>query len=203
MKRSHPAVATWLLQRFIGPDREAFVGDLREQYSHGRSRLWYWRQTLTAMVVATFTAVRNDRFLPVRAIVHGLATKVWFTFTVRFLLSPFVPLAPLHEMPNWGTWAAWRPEMGVTTCFILAISGVGASRNFFTGMQGAKPGNVGPMTLYWAAAWLTWTIAIATFSNMDWIASQALIQTASIVTGGLLVPVQPRVDDHKLTTLGL
>jgi hypothetical protein len=63
MKRSHPVIATWLLQRFIGPEREAFIGDLREQYSHGRSRLWYWRQTLTAMAVGTFTAVGNDRSL--------------------------------------------------------------------------------------------------------------------------------------------
>jgi hypothetical protein len=203
MKRSHPAIATWLLQRFIGPEREAFIGDLREQYSHGRSRLWYWRQTLTAMAVGTFTAVGNDRSLPIRAIFAGLCTKVWFGLPVRFIASIFVHDLPAHVSLR--TWAAWRPEMGATTCIILAISGVGASRSFFlgNGVAGSKPGIVGPMTLCWAAVWLAWTIAIARLSHTDWIAVDALTQTASIVIGGLLVPMTPREDDHKLTTLGL
>jgi hypothetical protein len=206
MKRSHPAVATWLLQRFMGPEREAFVGDLREQYGQGRSRLWYWRQTLTAMAVGTLAAIGNDRSLPFRAIFAGLCTKVWFGFPVRFIASVFVhdfPALPAHVSPT--TWAALRPEMGVVPCIILAISGVGASRSFFlgSGIAGSKPGIVGPMTLCWAAAWMVWTIAIARFAHTDWIAVQALMQTASIVIGGLLVPATPRQDDHKLTTLGL
>jgi hypothetical protein len=202
MTRSHPAVATWLLQRFIGPERESFVGDLREQYSRGRSRFWYWRQTLMAIAVGTFTAVGNDRSLPVRAILAGLCTKVWFTFTARFIF-PFVHW-PAHL--NWTAWAAWRPEVGVIPCIILAVSGVGASRSLYSTPRSPgvpKPGSVGPRTLCWAAAWLAWTIAIARFTHTDWIGFQALTQTASIGIGGLLTPLGAPRDDHKLTTIGL
>jgi len=60
MTRSHPpALATRLLQQFIGPDRQAIIGDLIERYADGRSRSWYWRQVVTAIIRSTLTDVRG------------------------------------------------------------------------------------------------------------------------------------------------
>lgn len=53
MKRSPPALATWLLQHFASDyQRESLVGDLIEQYHQGGSRFWYWKQVIAALVVA-------------------------------------------------------------------------------------------------------------------------------------------------------
>ena len=64
--RKMPALATALLLRF-GPQDDSFVGDLAEEYSGGRSRSWYWRQVLAAIVLAS---VRHDR-RPSAAHGHG------------------------------------------------------------------------------------------------------------------------------------
>jgi len=49
--RRPPALAIWLLLRFLrGRRREALIGDLGEEYRHGRSPTWYWRQALLAIV---------------------------------------------------------------------------------------------------------------------------------------------------------
>jgi hypothetical protein len=40
-----------LLTHFI-PEQEALIGDLVEQYGRQPSRLWFWRQTLGALIVA-------------------------------------------------------------------------------------------------------------------------------------------------------
>ena len=39
-----PGVATWLLKHFgSGPDKDAVLGDLAEQYSRNNNAAWYWR----------------------------------------------------------------------------------------------------------------------------------------------------------------
>jgi hypothetical protein len=47
-----PKLATWLLNHFEPINRnEALIGDLAEQYRRGRSRSWYWRQVVVAVLV--------------------------------------------------------------------------------------------------------------------------------------------------------
>jgi hypothetical protein len=47
-----PVLATWLLEhvRFSNTD-EALAGDLLEDFRHGRSVAWYWRQVFAAILV--------------------------------------------------------------------------------------------------------------------------------------------------------
>ena len=51
--RMPPPFATWLLLR-LGPayGRESLAGDLYEEYQRNRTRAWYWRQVLTAILIA-------------------------------------------------------------------------------------------------------------------------------------------------------
>jgi hypothetical protein len=45
-----PLMATWLLEQ-IGRKNPSLAGDLLEEYRHGRSVAWYWRQVLIAIVL--------------------------------------------------------------------------------------------------------------------------------------------------------
>jgi hypothetical protein len=53
INREPPRIAVWLLKRWASPyQRESLVGDLLEMYRAGRSRAWYWRQVITALILA-------------------------------------------------------------------------------------------------------------------------------------------------------
>jgi signal peptidase I len=59
-----PALATWLLQHCgVGYRGECLAGDLIEEYHAGRSRAWYWRQVLLAIIagVGQWMRVEADR----------------------------------------------------------------------------------------------------------------------------------------------
>ena len=48
-----PVVATWFLRQLgSGPNNDALLGDLIEQYGQRRSRIWYWRQVFVAIAVS-------------------------------------------------------------------------------------------------------------------------------------------------------
>jgi hypothetical protein len=75
MKVPHPpAVATWLLE-YVGSNqtREALAGDLVEQYGHGRSVGWYWRQVIAAIIVGNSKDIWEHKVLALRAILLGWA----------------------------------------------------------------------------------------------------------------------------------
>ncbi len=59
MKIKPPPIAAWLL-RHLGPryHGESLAGDLFEELQLGRSRTWYWRQTLAAIGIGTITRLR-------------------------------------------------------------------------------------------------------------------------------------------------
>jgi hypothetical protein len=61
--RRPPALANWFLARFGSVD-DALVGDMYQEWSSGRSRAWFWHQTLSAIACAT---VREIRCRPSRA----------------------------------------------------------------------------------------------------------------------------------------
>ena len=76
MKASHPPqLAIALLRRFVA-DSEPLVGDLIEQFAVRRSRVWFWRQTLLAMV---FRPARD----PERPLVLGERSRFDTTNLVR------------------------------------------------------------------------------------------------------------------------
>jgi hypothetical protein len=72
-----PKLATWILQRFAsGRDKEPLLGDLVEEYNSGRSRSWFWRQMITAVLVDSYSQVRIHYVLAARAIAVGMATSL-------------------------------------------------------------------------------------------------------------------------------
>jgi hypothetical protein len=67
-KTRPPGLAAWLLRRFR-PDQagDIIAGDLLEHFQQGRSRLWYWREAL----VAILKPATCDLWLVARAMVFG------------------------------------------------------------------------------------------------------------------------------------
>jgi hypothetical protein len=78
--RTPPGWATGLLLR-LGPDDESFLGDLVEEYESGRSRAWYWRQVVAAVLL---TCWRQAGSHPLRTLL-GVASG-WATLLLVFLV---------------------------------------------------------------------------------------------------------------------
>jgi hypothetical protein len=80
-----PRIATLLLNRFAPND--PLAGDLDEEYRAGRSAVWYWRQVLTAVLVASLRGRDwHDLFAPqgmfMQVVMLGLVS-VCVVFTVK------------------------------------------------------------------------------------------------------------------------
>jgi hypothetical protein len=53
--RQPPALAAWLLKRFVSGYRsESLTGDLFEEYQTGRTRGWYWREVIAALLLSAW-----------------------------------------------------------------------------------------------------------------------------------------------------
>src|SRR5262245_46592227 len=96
--RRAPTAATWFLKLFCAnAENESMIGDLLEQYQHGRGRFWYWRQVLGIVVLGLY---RQGRQLATKGIAMGqgvglilfmaalaavLLTDIWPLFLVGIL----------------------------------------------------------------------------------------------------------------------
>ena len=81
-----PVLATRLLDRLVsGPHGDALAGDLVEQYRHGRSGAWCWRQVLAAILAGVGKEVRDHKLLAVRAAAIGLAFYLLSAFPIIWL----------------------------------------------------------------------------------------------------------------------
>jgi hypothetical protein len=59
IERVPPALALWLLEHWGSPYHgESLAGDLIEQYQEGRSRGWYWKQVIAAVLIARWRFIR-------------------------------------------------------------------------------------------------------------------------------------------------
>jgi hypothetical protein len=96
-----PILAMAILMR-LGPREEPIVGDLVEEYAAGRSRPWFWRQALAAVIVG---AIRGIRDQPLRAL--GAVAMGWAVLGLVFLLFGDLAANGLAEL-LWG----WNRQMG-------------------------------------------------------------------------------------------
>jgi len=75
MRQPH-ALGAWLIDRFVL--NEPLAGDLAEEYAHGRSQVWCWKQVVSAVVLDGFSDIRGHKWLSLRAVVlGGVLTAAW------------------------------------------------------------------------------------------------------------------------------
>ena len=80
-----PRLATWLLEHLVPSTSggQALAGDLQEECHRGRSRGWYWRQTLSALVYGSLAVLDRLRVALLFAMLWSAATPLvvfeWYT----------------------------------------------------------------------------------------------------------------------------
>lgn len=110
MKLRPPVVATWLLKTLgTDPRNDQIMGDLIEELSRGRSRFWYWRQALAAIVSSFFDQIASHKLLALRAVLAGWLA--WWildralTTGLMASINPWQERLPLLTGLIW--WTAW------------------------------------------------------------------------------------------------
>ena len=106
-----PSLATWLVKHFgCGPNTDAVLGDLSEQYVH-KSNTWYWRQVLKGIPISIVKEALGHKAIAAKAIVAG--GLAWFvflaiypSFVAGFGSSPVLTIDILGAPPLIGAWAA-------------------------------------------------------------------------------------------------
>ena len=136
-----PRLATWFLGRLLQPrDREAFLGDLVEEYAlrlrsapPSTVSRWYWGQVSRSILPMLAMAIRRERWLGTLAVAAGVylvayTVKVTGTITVARLLghdpSSLLPgvIVGLTTMILGGYCAAWlRPRAAMVLAVIAVI----------------------------------------------------------------------------------
>jgi hypothetical protein len=86
--RSSYAIAAWIFE-LVGLD-DGLAGDLLEERTRGRSRIWYWRQVLIAILISIYRAIRAHKGLALRAVATGCGINSLWILLVNFL-HPWVP----------------------------------------------------------------------------------------------------------------
>src|SRR6266478_5687261 len=119
-----PALATWLVEHLMPRGRnEGLAGDLLEQFSHGRSAAWYWRQALAAILIGF------SRELPMLVVAVGV-TGLWVGALAQLIVygRAWISSTAIESVLGWGVRLPWPASLGFafafTMAFITAINAV-------------------------------------------------------------------------------
>jgi hypothetical protein len=145
-----PSLATWLLHKF-GCGNDALSGDLLEEYSHGRSGAWFWRQVLAAIFIGFGKEVRTHKLIALRAVVIGWLASYFFHVVELPWWRSFTKLLLAHGVTPTPWWQHYYfyPILFVP-CIFAAATGwiVGRSHR----------GHRGAMVLAYLASVLLWNL---------------------------------------------
>jgi hypothetical protein len=79
-----------MLKHFgCGPNNEAMLGDLAEQYQQRGSVLWYWRQAMKAIPLSLLEELRGHKRIAASALLTGWGMWAVYVFWILPLLTPF------------------------------------------------------------------------------------------------------------------
>jgi hypothetical protein len=154
MKRSPPAVATWLLAHFASDyQRDALVGDLIEQYQQGGSRFWYWKQVVAALVVAGAKVLRPTLAVSVARILLRVAAEA---VAVTGLVSLFYELRRVDAPAD-----LFRSALIASMVLLASIAFLGLHASIAGGVRKQRPPAIKRLLAPFAAialsvATLTW-----------------------------------------------
>ena len=122
-----PALATWLLEHFRpGSENDHITGDLMEAYGCGRSRTWYWKEVLAAIVIGVCHEIMAHPLLALRAIAVGWAT--WFLFYYGIGPRLLFPFLNRFFRPSGMPFSPWMLIFSTAFLFFRAASGWAVAR---------------------------------------------------------------------------
>lgn len=121
-----PRVATWLLVRFSsGSHGEAIAGDLLEQYAANNSRVWYWRQVLSAIRADVVTTIRDDKWQTALAIALGWVAYVATSFPTTWLVRRLRLITQVWLSDIDTEWFLWTLRAESTLIIAMVCVGIG------------------------------------------------------------------------------
>jgi hypothetical protein len=170
--RKPPACATGLLLR-LGPEDEAFIGDLVEEYGAGRSRAWYWRQVVSAVLLTSVRYIGTHR---ARAVV-GVATGWAALLIIFFVLGDPTANGLAGWFWNWDRPMAYGTQVWwpfAIAAFLVSYAGFALSALLVVRLH---PRHAGPMLIAYALSML---LVLA--------ASVVLVEVLTRRNGGVPVP---------------
>ena len=132
--RQPPRFATWTAHHLLlGPRAESLLGDPIEQYSHGRSAAWYWRQVLVAVIVGAAEDVAAHKMLAVRALTIGWSLYYLLAFPAAWAGSAAESWVSEHVIvcdPLSFACQFWRNQLSAELVIFVAcaISGLVVAR---------------------------------------------------------------------------
>jgi hypothetical protein len=154
-----PAVASWLLRQFgSSPRNDSIIGDLNERYRQDRSRLWYWRQVISAIISSAFTEICTHKFMAVRAVLPGLIllhaiAKLMFNLFGRILVASVHSRLVSQAVVEEGSFPFWVFLLFAVVVFIVGIWSGWMAARFHRGQQ--------PMVLLYGLATLIYLFGFA------------------------------------------
>ena len=118
MTSKPPIAAAWLLQCLNdSPYFESMIGDLEEFCGEGRSRFWYWRQTLVAIASHFAGEIWNHKLLAMKALVTAWAFMPVYNlgrlFAIKALVGDwnFTSIYDLARNPSLDVFATYFNEI--------------------------------------------------------------------------------------------
>jgi hypothetical protein len=154
--RRVPALATALLLR-LGPQDDSFVGDLAEEYSGGRSRSWYWRQVLAAILLESVRQIDAHPLRTTMAVATGWATALLMFFTLGDRLADGLA----EWLWDWDRQTAYQTGVWwpfAVTAWMVSYAGFVVSALVVARVH---RGQAGPMLVAYAASMLVGLTASA------------------------------------------
>jgi hypothetical protein len=117
-----PALATWLLKNGLpGSESDHITGDLMEAFQSGRSRIWYWKEVIAAIVIGISKETVKHPLLALRAISFGWGT--WFLFYYAVAPKILGPVLKRTFRPSGYPFSSWMLIWLVSSLLVLAASG--------------------------------------------------------------------------------
>jgi hypothetical protein len=91
MKPKSLSLAIWMLDHLtFGPHKAALTGDLLEEFLHGCSVQWFWRQVLSAIGVGAFTRSRAYMLPLVFSAAWSVIYPAWWLSITRNRLTQMI-----------------------------------------------------------------------------------------------------------------
>ena len=114
-----PVIAAWTLRHFgSGPNNEALLGDLAEQYRQNDDAMWYWRQAMKAIPVSFFKEIRGHKATGAWALLMGWGLWTLYMLWIVPLITPYflgiknVGVAIVPSDPIGTTWTILTAPVG-------------------------------------------------------------------------------------------
>jgi hypothetical protein len=199
-----PALATWLLSRLLtGEKSESLIGDLMEQYQRGRSRVWYWRQTVSALGLNAVAATSTHKWLAMTVLTLGVCLPYVYMSIPGWVFVTLDGWYPrlinwlLKEDLNAIRQVTYRLHLWGLTATIVCCSMIAGVTWIMTVLNPRQRAlittlllitNVGPCLPYWRGSLADWIREPANpiwFFNFFWFSTYTFIAIpVSLILGG-------------------